>query len=1553
MDEPSASCRPSHSTLGPYTGSRCPTTRDERSILWAFQARQPLRVVTTLPRDTDTDVPLNTGIEVTFDQDGVVDAAAHMTVEPETKGRFEQHGRVLAFVPDAPLKPATVYTVTVTGGVTVEGTGEVLESDVRFRFETTAPGGSATVPVRLQFSDDLFETTETARATLGIWAYLDWVDQEEEPKPPASAEVAVYRLADLPAAIDAFQEIRSAPRWTQRASVSLIPTDGLIKVLTVETPLHELEGALWFELPEVLPRGWYIVEAVTPSTPIQAMLQVTDIAGYLAVSDTKTLVWANDLATGEPVVGAVASMDATDLGRTDADGMLLADTPPGLVPNDEGCVERCAPVVVVRAGDRAAILPATGSRDPDGKGAGWDWFQHEGDHAFWRVFSTDRSLVRRNDTVEMWGVVRERDSGRVPDQVAMRMVAVDQDGAADGPPIGSIDAAPNEFGAFTGSLPIRDAPDGAYQLQLWTGTTLVASAELQVGEIHKPAYRLSVTTGRRVYVEGDFIRVTATATFYEGSPVPGLPLRLDGIVQRSLETDPAGTATMRTIAHVDRDEYDSYEGGPIHASISVTPAREEEAEIAGASREILIFPSAWTIAADAAISDGRVRVAGSLNTVDRDRLEREIDDGAEIWSLDPVGDPVAGKTVAVTFIESIPSRRQSGTRYDFVEKRAVPVYEYEFTEREAGTIRVRTDRTGQFVASVPADDEGHGYTVRVSATDPDDHKAKWQGSAYPPEGIEAERPVVTFRPTGGETDTETLYSIGDPIDLTMVDPAAASATDRFLFHVAQRGLRSATVQASPRYRGTFDSAAAPGTWITGVHFTGSGYTEGPGFHAQFRIADRAMRITLSTDAARYAPGDDVTVSVTTRDRSGDPVAATVILRAIDDKLFDLGAASALDPLDALYAGVEVGIRATYRTHRPPKGEFGGGDTGGGGTDRIDFKDSLLFRSVDTGTDGRAEVSFRASDDLTSWRVLAAGIGEGMRAGHASTLVPVGLPFFVDAAIAPVYLVSDRPAIGLAAFGTDLERDQPVTFDVRSETLGLLVEGVEARAFRRTSVPLPKLALGTHRITITARTGSGSGARRDRLTRTIDVVASRLERTRSTFRALESPTSLTGGPGRNEVIVADVSVARYLPLLHGLVDVGSARLERALAQVVATGLLAGRATAEGGASDIDFDGGPYQTPDGGLAVLPYSSSDLEASVLAALVAPEQFDIARMTAYFDSVITAGGETRERRNQALAGLAGLGAGVLPQIRAAVTEPELTTRERLILAIGAAALGDAATARTIETALIAEAGEADTDMARLRVGGSAADITQATALIALLAAMVDDPLAGDLWAYVEANPDEHATYALHAVGLVRAIQAHAPASVASFAYTIDGERHVVPLEPGATFRLALSQAQLDAMTIEPLTGDIGLTTSWREPTDVAAFERDPGLSIARTIEPAGVIDGDDLVRITLDVEVDALAPAGCHIVEDVAPSGLIPVGNLQGWVVMSEDEEPVTDQISSMPFDQTGQRVRFCYTEHPLSYVARVVTGGTYTWEPAIVRSRTGADRAAWTAPTTIEIR
>jgi hypothetical protein len=1523
---------------------------------WAFQASQPLRVVGTVPADTETDVPLDTGIEITFDQDGVVGAEDHVTIEPAVEGRFERHGRTLAFVPEG-LEPATVYTVSVAKGITVEGTDETLESDVRFQFETRATRTPNDPEIYVRFASDLFESGVATRPTLALWSYAIGDVGEDGIEAPTSVPLEIYRLPDRATAIDVFRQLRAIPRWSQWNAAERVATDGWRRVLVVDARLQDYQRTLWTALPEPLAAGWYLVEVPSPTNPTQAILQVTDVSAYLVVSDTQTLVWANDLATGRALRGATVTAEGSSLGTTADDGTLLEATPPALIVEDGACpTTACEPVVVVEAGERSAFLPATGPGGPEGEyHTRWDAGDPVG-AGYWRIFASDRTLYRRTDTVNVWGAVRHRDSGALPEQVSARLVAYG-DEVTEQPAIAATALSLRDSGAFTGSLRLQDVPEGDYRLELMVDGEVVSTRSIQVDRILKPAYQIEVTTGHHVYVAGDNIRVTATARFFDGTPVPGVDLRMSRFVDDDIVTDAQGTAVVRTIATVDDD--DDRSGGPQYEVVYANPARAEEGEIRGASREFHIYPSHWTMTADGVVRDGRVRVTGAVHVVDTERLEREASQGVALWELDPRGEPVAGTRVIARFVEIIPTRQQVGTEYDFIEKRVVPVYQYDYEERDVGSVRLTTDGDGRFSGSIAAPATDHDYQIFVTATDPDGHVARAAAGAGAVQATreDAARGYPRLHLTD-ELASDDRFGIGETIDVTLSTQDVPNGDDDvYLFHLAQRGLREITVQGSERLRLPFPDWGAPNVDIGAVRFTGARYLVSNAVTAAFRATDRSIQVTVTADRERYAPGDPVALQVRTRDAAGTPLPATVMLRVVDEKLFTIDGAAAADPLGELYAWLPDGIHATYASHRDPAARPEGGDTTGG-DGRDAFADAVLFQAVETGADGRGSATFDLSDDLTAWRVSAAAVTADLQAGEGTLIIPVGLPFFVDVASAPEYLVSDRPTIALRAYGTALSAGDRVTFDVTSESLGLDVSGLRAAAFEGLGVPLPPLTTGTHQITVTARTGSGATARTDRLTRSIEVIESRLTRPVTEY-AEATGGSLAiepGGDGMTEVLVTDAGAGRHLATLLELASVSSVRLERTLAADLAAALLVER-FGSSPPPTLAFQREHYQRDDGGLGVVPQGSSDLEATVLAALVAPERFGRGSLTMYFQAVLDDEGATRERRNLAMVGLAGIGAGGLSEIQAALEETDLTVRERLWLGIGAATLGDTRTARAVAADLVATSTESFGASARLRAGADSGDVTEGTALLAMLLASTGEPAAARFWAYVESAPQEDTTTELQAVAVIRAILEWSAPDGVRFVAVVGGERTTVTLGPGESHRLRLTPAQAATFAIEPLEGRVGVTTTRHDAVGSDEVEADPDLAITRATDPArSRIAASDLVTVDITIEFGPQAPAGCHLVTDLVPSGLTPVGVLDGWVD-PETGEPVRG--ITYPMEQVGQRVTFCAEPEDgervahLRYVARVIAAGTYTWEPTVVASRTDAERATMTAPSTIDIR
>ena len=230
--------------------------------------------------------------------------------------------------------------------------------------------------------------------------------------------------------------------------------------------------------------------------------------------------------------------------------------------------------------------------------------------SYWQLLDTDRGLYRRTDQINLWGLVRDRADGSVPSEVVVRLVP---DGGDAVVPVATVTLKPNSNGVLSGSLPLVEAAEGDYRLELLAGDEVIGQRSLGVGAVEKPAYRLEVTTGHHVYLAGDRIRTTITARFYEGTPMPGVPLRVDGPNrERMVRTDASGVATFATTAVADANE--------LSQAISVNPARGEEGSI-GASRDCLRVPE-QSMAGGHRLGPGRPRARHGERPAGRLRAHR-------------------------------------------------------------------------------------------------------------------------------------------------------------------------------------------------------------------------------------------------------------------------------------------------------------------------------------------------------------------------------------------------------------------------------------------------------------------------------------------------------------------------------------------------------------------------------------------------------------------------------------------------------------------------------------------------------------------------------------------------------------------------------------------------------------------------------------------------------------------------------------------------------------------------------------------------------------------
>ncbi len=1543
---------------------------------WAFQTQRPLRIVQTLPADQATYVPLNIGIELTFSHDGVTGVEDNFVIEPAVEGRFETHKRTMVFVPKA-LEAGTLYTVTVGPDVGIQGSALTLGQPHVFQFETGADERTGATPVGppLLFTRRVWESATGEKPALAVFSTYY---SGNAPKPvDTPLPFTVYALGDQPAFLDAVDQFSAAPSWAQIARARLLlDTSGLQVVTSFESTVAPTsDGADYYVIfPDVLPAGYYLVQTVFDEHPTQALLQVTDVATYISVSQRALLVWANDVASKAPLAGAsVAVAGSTPAATTGADGVALFDSPEGLVelsPSPWGYTTRetVGNLIITAADGRSAVVPLADIFNGY-RYFGFREYSFYGDPGiYWHYLYTDRHLYRMTDSVHFWGVVREREGPPAPLDVTIEITGTQygDNGSYREFLIARTSVQTTDAGTFIGELPLKGVSPGYYQMKASVGDQVVESAYLEVQDFVKPAYQIEVVPEKKAIFAGESTDVTIRATFFDGAPVPNLELtyneKTDG---GTVTTNAAGEVVVPYSSAVTPDGGYSGYGPYISAYLTARPVAAEEGEITG-NASVLVFPSAVALDATPTFDTGTGTLSGTVYNVDLSRINSGDLVG---YTKDPYGSPspdyrgppAPGREVTATVTETSYAATEIGDYYDFIAKIVRKRYRYDEVRTPIGTFTAVSGADGGYQISFPAA-PSRSYQADITVRDDADRRHLTQawlytGSYYSPydQGPQLANAAADTCSSWKTTWTKTcLYGPGDQVSVAMQEQNQDLPTggdNRYLFYLAQNGIRSYGTQDNPRYSFTFAEEHIPNVAVVSARFNGHTYQEVSfPYTAAFDSSLRELTITVTPDRERYGPGERATLDVVATGKDGQPMQAEVLLSAIDEAAFSLDANAyyyETDILQTLYKQISSGVLHTYASHQYPYAADAGAERGGDGP-RDNFKDTALFDRVVTDAQGHGSISFDLPDNLTSWRVTALAVSPDLYAGVSVSKVPVSLPVFVDVTMNTSYLTTDLPHVKMRAFGTALGEGDPVSFELSSATLLPQALTATGTAFESVDIPLPPLTEGRHEVTFKV-TGAGQT---DALVRTVTVLPSRLLRSQERYYDVQTGGSLTpegAAAGMTQVTISDFNRGRYYPALRSLSWTWGDRVDQMLARNLSQRMLE-QYFGEASAFPAEFRPSAYQKPEGGIAIFPFADVDLVLSARVAALAPEEFGRQGLIAYFQTVLDDPAETRERVIVALFGMAELGEPVLPTIQALAAENDLSVREQLYLGLAAADLGDLDTARVIYRGLLDQYGQRRGPDARLKVGEDQDDILETTSLAAELGASLADNHAPLLFGYTQGNWTTDILVQLDQISYLSRVMPNLSAAPVHFAYTYQGERREETLDRGNGLALLLSPEELAGLDLQSIEGVLGVTSSFLAPFDPASVEPDPDVSITRTYsgqagDHVSVQEGD-IVEITLSFNLGPQAIDGCYQITDTLPSGMRPTSPLYAWSSKNTD----------YPYNIEGQRVSYCVykdSRKVIIYHARVIGTGDYTAEPAIIQSQRAPESLAVTGAMQVQIR
>ncbi|WRS26640.1 alpha-2-macroglobulin family protein [Oscillospiraceae bacterium MB08-C2-2] len=1346
---------------------------------WAFQSRKQLRVVYTTPDSDRYESLPDTGIEVVFNYTDV-DISQHFEITPPVRGSFLTNEERSAFVPDRDLPRNTRFRVTIKAGLPA-GNGVTLAEDYSFAFVTGEPSTYEAKSRELEFfmtgsDQETFLTTDSPLLEISGYNLLPSLEFKVEAFPLTPSRYKDELLAFNRRHYDEAYK----PDSDYTASTASLEPAVSFETAAVQVVSRYGYGNYprYLPFPEPLPAGHYLV-SVSAQDPFngktvtrQKLIQISDTSLFVQSLNGDGLAWLNDAANGQLLAKAPVELLAP-----------LKETSIASVSTDDAGIAR------FQSGENTTALihiPSVGEQPEY-----WDFlFLQETTpltvaESYTAFTYTDRLLYKPTDTAQFWGILRGRREAIAAGTAVTIQLRSGNYYNWSGYDYGfydnqaflqSTEAVLEPDGTYIGSMKLENLMSGNYYLAVMAPDgRQVDYANFEVRNYEKPVYKTSTSSDKLFYLPGEQADINAHVSFFEGTPVWGLPLWVQGDFQSSqpVTLDATGTARMMVdptsgpvVAH----------WAPTHLSYQFIQTGEGNV-IPSIYGSFLYFPSDLILQVKQEGTSREPKITVSTNRLDTSRIE-SYGDIYQSYPDNFVGEAADTEVeVKITRYRSV--KKPLGSYYDWASKRNVTTYTYESSESLYSSYTARTQNGTLSLSDLPAPNKEESYEVMVTAEDSrglsisettyllagwDTRRSYYEETSnlrkfYFSPAKDNDSPYYSYYDQPSVT-----YQAGEPIEFALTERQAKD--DGFTGRVLYTAVQDKILEAGISQQATLSLEQAadfiPNVNISGAYFDGRYIYPVSSFTAAYDTAAEELEILVRPGASRYLPGEKASLSVEVKDKTGSPVEARVSLSIVDEAMFALGEQS-LAPLDSLYARCYYRAPVThesYRQHLLYIEEIGG-KGGGGGDDmpRSDFPDTAQFLSLATDNKGLASLEFELPDSITSWRITAVAVEqEALRAGAGVSNIDCSLPLFVQPVFNEAYLSGDDVAISASCFGTSLTRSTPVRYTATLEPLETVEAGeiafpltleIKGRTDRQTTLNFGKLPAGRYTLTLKAATNDGS----DAVQHEIEVVESTLALPIvQEFTLGEKSTGLGITPAQYPILMgfADSQYQTFFRVSKKLVsDYGNRGDQRVAAIAAKRSML--RFMSEEDSKYLDFiseELGDYLLPDrdflsyAGMRLYPYDAPDIALTAKTlALLGPDYPSAPSMREFLLSELSAAEYMEylpEQIAPAYVGLATVGEPVLLKIRSLLADPAYNGDVSQLYLIAALALtGDQDGAReAFDTRFAPRLNEVGSNLYYRDQSLSDEDNYRLTALSLLACAAMNHPDTEGLARYLAETP-------------------------------------------------------------------------------------------------------------------------------------------------------------------------------------------------------------------------
>ena len=1513
-------------------------------ITWAYRTAADFVLLGNFPRNQSTNVPINTGIELIFNYEGA-QVEDYFEIEPNVKGKFEQHGRVVAFVPKE-LQEQTIYTITLKAGLPLANSDKSLQEDIHFSFETQAKDTIESSSFYMNFQEIMHEFAEAEVPTIE-WNY----HFNDEKTAEADIDVEVFTYKNVTEFIEQLKDYVDVPLWSHYGmNERALSTRGLQRVMDFEQTVGQDNNYIQFlELPNTLDPGYYLVQVTFKEKVIQTFMQVTDLSFYYQSGTNEDIFWVHDLSTQEPVDNAsVTNIDTDKSVRTNKEGVARVT---------KSTDEFQASFYHLIGGDKEAVVYNYESiMEPY-------WRNSNQDQEYWTYFKPDRDLYKPEDTVNFFGFLQHRYDQTIPTQVTVEITQGRNYVWSFIPnPLDNLsyvtDTVDVNNGFFEGELSLPHLNEGGYQLSVKHNGNIIASTYIQVENYVKPSYTINAEKNKEAIFVGDTIQYTLQTKFFEGTPVGFLDYNYN--INGVNHIEGQGTTDVKGQSQIEfTSEYQVGHQGIQYYNFSAYASLPESGNIY-VNDDFRVFFNDIHLASTGKLEDEQGTIDIDVHDITLERLN----DGSATDEQDFLANPIADHALQGIVYRNEWVKTETGEYYDYINKEVRKQYSYDLEKTEFETFSVVTDAKGhaEYRLHLPEENNVY-YSAEIIARDYKNREIRKEvyfgrNREYYPNDEEWYHL---------ETDKEN-YVIDEEVTINFMNNEELHTRGNYMFITGQNGIKTVDILSEPTYTTTFLTDFVPNIEVKGIFFNGKSYIEASSTRVLYDFTQREIDLKITTNASTYRPGDKVQLNIEGTyiddNENRRPVSeGTVNISVIDEALLALSDME-VNPLEELYRTIEGGFGMSYLSHANQNqilqgfaSEMDGmgqsnsvteeavmdtAEAGSKGSNSInirqEFKDTAEFMTVKLDAAGKAMLAFDLPDNVTSWRLMAAAISQDLNAGSKVENIDVSLPFFINTSISQTYLVGDEPMVGITGYGNILTADTMIDYSVLIKKSGQVMDTFEAtgKAFERTNVPLGVFEeAGEYEVTITGQTDNKDS---DGLIIPIQVYESYHEQVTSDYYTLDTDTSIvTTDSGNTTLTFSDQGRGQYLPILYQLGYSQGKRVDQKYLAQKVKAFLNTTFNQENKWENVSLSN--YQTESGGIAILPYAEADVEISALMYPMIHDDVNMLMLEKYFENAWY--DSKRIEKGPVLYGLALLDEPILIDLQTYASLDDLSSKDKLYLGLAYAAIGDTYKANELYEEAINGKVEIFETQAYIQ-GETDAKSYELTALAMLLGSKTNQELHEKLYTYLTTHNNKDVLIHSHLYQYILDRLDGLEETSGQVTYQYNGQEKTLVIENGWPQMLTIPSATVKDLDIVSVQGDMAVTATYM--TELMSIEKqEEAVHVTRkyynyqTGEEQTTFNEGDLVKVVLDWKVDREAIDNSYHLTDYLPSGLEAIDN--PWQLGLKQDDMYWYR------DIEGQKVRFYIYKQTdaladqsnnseFSYYARITSLGSYIAESPIIQ-------------------